>query len=100
MLAFRHFDCQSRRILPEAAGLPRTQCLCALAADSDFRKTRNQLGMSLTIQSPCNFNQKAHSIATFTRFQTAANSNGQCGCTGGRIPLTEYSLEAILNNMK
>ena len=43
LLALRHFACQSRRILPEAAGFPRTQCLCALAADSDFRKTRNQL---------------------------------------------------------
>jgi hypothetical protein len=50
VLAFRHFACQNRRILPDAAGFPRTQCLCALAADSDFRKTRNQLviyGVSL-----------------------------------------------------
>jgi hypothetical protein len=30
--------------------------------------------MSLTIQSPYNFNQKARSIAIFTRFQTAANT--------------------------
>lgn len=43
LLAFRHFDCQSKRILPETAGFPRTQCSCALAADSDFQKTRNQL---------------------------------------------------------
>src|SRR5665647_1057352 len=43
LLALRHFSRQSRRILPEATGFPRTQCLCALAADSDFRKTRNQL---------------------------------------------------------
>ena len=43
LLALRHFARQSRRILPEATGFPRTQCLCALAVDSDFRKTRNQL---------------------------------------------------------
>ena len=30
--------------------------------------------MSLTIQSPYNFNQKARSIAILTRFQTATNS--------------------------
>jgi hypothetical protein len=30
--------------------------------------------MSLTIQSPYNFNQKARSIAIFTRFQTATNN--------------------------
>jgi ATP-dependent Lon protease len=36
VLAFRHFACQSGRILPDAAGLAQTQCSCGLAANSDF----------------------------------------------------------------
>ena len=43
LLAFRHFACQSRRILPDAVGLAQTQCSCGLADNCDFRKTRNQL---------------------------------------------------------
>ena len=43
LLALRHFVCQSRRILPDAAGLSQTQCSCGLADNSNSRKTRNQL---------------------------------------------------------
>lgn len=34
VLAFRHFDRQSRRIFPEAAGLAQTQSSCGLAVNS------------------------------------------------------------------
>ena len=43
VLALRHFACQSRRILPDPAGLAKTQFSCGLPANSDFQKTRNQL---------------------------------------------------------
>ena len=42
LFTLRHFDCQSSRILPDAAGLAQTQCSCGLADNSNFRKTRNQ----------------------------------------------------------
>src|ERR1035437_7535405 len=43
LLALRHFARQSRWILPDTVGLAQTQCSCALAANSNFLKTRNQL---------------------------------------------------------
>jgi hypothetical protein len=43
MLVLCHFDCQSRRILPDMVGLAQTQCSCGFADNSNFRKIRNQL---------------------------------------------------------
>jgi hypothetical protein len=48
LLALRHFACQSRQILPDAAGLAQTQCSCGLADNHKFRKTRNQLFANAT----------------------------------------------------
>jgi len=47
VLAFRHFDCQSKRILPARAGFAQTQCSCGLADNFNFQKTRNQLQDSI-----------------------------------------------------
>ena len=43
VLAFRHLDCQSRRILPDAPDMAQTQCSCGLTDNSVFQKTRNPL---------------------------------------------------------
>ena len=43
LLAFRHFDRQSGRILPYMVDIAQTQRSCGLADNSIFKKTRNQL---------------------------------------------------------
>jgi hypothetical protein len=43
LLAFRHFDRQSGRILPYVVDIAQTQRSCGLADNSIFKKTRNQL---------------------------------------------------------
>ena len=63
LLTLRHFVCQRRWILTDAARVAQTQCSCGLADNPNFRKTRNQLmlkadGVSirpadLAFLSPC-----------------------------------------------
>lgn len=47
LLAFRHLDRQSGRILPYVVDIAQTQRSCGLADNSTFKKTRNQLSVCL-----------------------------------------------------